>query len=195
MVCARVCGSPADISKCLLGSNDGPKRCRPVYASTVGLVFFGTPFRGDDVRAHTELLCYAKAALGHEKVLEEVPDAFKASGELLGGLVERFLTLLGNNPSRPMILCIFEVMKSAVLKIVDRALGQTPDQTHPDYFWVGESSAKLDSNATTESFSRPRNHFDLNKYRDPMSDEFRVLASRISEMAQEAPRILQERRM
>lgn len=78
-----------------------------VYHSTVGLVFFGTPFRGTNEVAHHMLLSLAEQALSSDQVYDRALRASQREDESLIGILDRYL-VMSDGAKRPRIACVIE---------------------------------------------------------------------------------------
>ena len=85
--------------------------------SIVGLVFFGTPFRGSKSLSQTEMLAAAYKEHHPDFVQPEVLNILEPGNEFLQELVKRFSKMRAKSP-RLDVACFFELKPSNVGAIV-----------------------------------------------------------------------------
>jgi hypothetical protein len=89
-----------------------------LYQATVGLVFFGTPFRGTNKTTITKIVELAEQEFGQDQVLGQVFRASEADDEALTSLVEQYLRT-ARQTVRPKVACFFEQKPTNVARIVN----------------------------------------------------------------------------
>jgi hypothetical protein len=91
-----------------------------IYDSTVGLIFFGTPFRGTATLTIAKIVELAEQEFG-KQVLEKALKSSEEDDEALTGLVDGYLrTTIGG--IKPIVACFWERKQTNVAKIVNREL-------------------------------------------------------------------------
>jgi hypothetical protein len=89
-----------------------------IYDSTVGLIFFGTPFRGTATLT-IGIVELAEQKFGKHQVLGKALRTSEEDDEALTGLVDGYLrTTIGG--IKPIIACFWERSPTNVAKIVTR---------------------------------------------------------------------------
>jgi hypothetical protein len=89
-----------------------------VFVSTVGIVFFGTPFRGSEALHPAKMIA---AALTQHKSYEVQPDmlhGLEPGTEWLKGLVDDYRRVWRSQLKRTNILCLYEQRASPLSSIV-----------------------------------------------------------------------------
>ena len=107
-----------------------------VFASTIGLVFFSTPFRGSQTLHPTKLIEAASAQHESYEVQPEILQGLEPGTEYLKGLVGDFLATWRSQPRKPMILCLYEQMASQV----NRIISQVPTKLVSTYVFMVATS-------------------------------------------------------
>lgn len=94
---------------------------RNIYDSTVGLIFFGTPFRGTNTLTIAKIVELAEQEFGKDQVLGKALRTSEENDEALAGLVDDYLlTTIGG--IKPTVACFFELIETNVAKIVNKAV-------------------------------------------------------------------------
>lgn len=90
-----------------------------IFNCTVGLVFFGTPFRGANevLRSHAKLLEYAERI--HQEVYHENYQTFDPGNDALLNVVEDFLEATGDG-FKPKTICFYEKKRTDVGRFLGR---------------------------------------------------------------------------
>lgn len=93
-----------------------------IYNTTIGLVFFGTPFREihQDLSSHGKHLELVEQF--HKRVYKQNYEVFRVGDDSLLNVVDRFLQTTADDGCRPRIVCFFERMRTNLDVLVD---GQT----------------------------------------------------------------------
>ena len=86
--------------------------------STVGFVFFGTPFRGSEALHPRKMVEAALEKHQSYEVQEGILRDLQPGSENLDTLVTHFLNAWRSQPKKPGILCFYEQRVSPVGKIV-----------------------------------------------------------------------------
>lgn len=98
------------------------KQWPDVFVSTVGIVFFGTPFRGSKALHPTSMIAIA---LTQHKFYEVQPDmlhGLEPDTEWLKGLVDDYWRVWRSQLKRTKILCLYEQRASSLSSIVGDVL-------------------------------------------------------------------------
>lgn len=149
------------VLKALLEARHDEREWTGIFASTTGLIFFGTPFRGAEGMSHVEMLAAAQSEYEPDDIQPEVLRILEPGNEFLQELVDGFCkTRVLANSAR--VACFYELKLSNVGRIVGRL-----DRMR---FVVSESSGCLDPNVSTGKFSLSRTHFDMNKFGRPTEE-------------------------
>ena len=96
------------------------KKWPGTLASTIGIVFFGTPFRGSTALHPTKMV---EAALTQHESYEIQPEVLRGleqGTEYLKGLVGDFLRVWRSQPRKTKILCLYEQKASPISSIVGK---------------------------------------------------------------------------
>ncbi|KAG9858490.1 hypothetical protein KCU98_g434, partial [Aureobasidium melanogenum] len=166
--------------KAILDARNDSNEWPGIFQSVTGLIFFGTPFRGAEGISQSEML---QAALSkyQDQVQTEVLQILDPGNELLQDLVDTF-TKLRSQPNQARIACFYETKPCDI----GRLIGQREKKT----FVVSESSSCLDGGTNTDKFSLSRNHFDMNKFNDPLEEDFETVCEVLEKMVEAAPDLL-----
>jgi hypothetical protein len=90
-----------------------------MYDSTIGLIFFGTPFRGTDKTTIATIVELATQKFGEDQVLKTALRTSEGDDEALTSLVERYhRTARGS--IKPKVACFFEQRPTNVARIVNK---------------------------------------------------------------------------
>jgi hypothetical protein len=171
-----------------------------VFASTTGLVFFGTPFRGAEGMSQVEMLVAAQREYEQDEIQADTLAILQPGNEFLQEVVDQFgKTRMLANKAR--VACFYELKSSNVGRIVggaDRTVGR-----HHDYaergtrkadclqrFVVSESSGCLDLSDATSKFSLSRTHFDMNKFGKPTEEDFETVSDVVKGMIKASPGLM-----
>ncbi|KAF1826803.1 uncharacterized protein K489DRAFT_351602, partial [Dissoconium aciculare CBS 342.82] len=160
-------------------------RWQDIYDSTVGLIFFGTPFRGSEKLSQEKVVQLAQQKYGQDKVLESALRFSRAGEESLASLVDQYLRIARQGP-RPKVACFYEQKSTNFAAVVDK-------EASFDTVWVTESSGTLDVSESVEKYSRACDHFAINKFYSPRQEDFKTLVRVVQGMVQEGPKILAQR--
>ncbi|EWC43932.1 hypothetical protein DRE_01284 [Drechslerella stenobrocha 248] len=147
-----------------------------IYQTTVGLVFFGTPFRGADL-TQTELIQAAQDE--YEDVDSRILRITEPNDEVLLQLVQDFMTVRARSKMAAELVCFYEQVPCDVMAL----LGKEGKKA----IRVGESSGCLDG---AQRYSMPRTHFDINKFSDPEEEDYELVKSEILRIVKKAPSLL-----
>ncbi|KAF2704134.1 hypothetical protein K504DRAFT_518662 [Pleomassaria siparia CBS 279.74] len=90
-----------------------------IYDSTIGLIFFGTPFRGTDTLTIAKIVELAEQEFGGDQVLGKALRTSEVNDEALTGLVDDYLRTTGGGV-KPTVACFFERMATNVAKLVNK---------------------------------------------------------------------------
>ncbi|KAH8726768.1 hypothetical protein GQ44DRAFT_158670 [Phaeosphaeriaceae sp. PMI808] len=152
------------VLKALLDAQEGDTEFPGVVSSTVGIVFFGTPFRGARGLNQVELLDAARREYDDSEIDAETLHVLQPGDEFLQDLVDRFTKTRARMMKSCKVACFFELKESNVGRIVGKE-----DKMR---FVVDESSGCLDSSNMTEKYSLSRTHFDMNKFAHPNEEDY-----------------------
>ncbi|KAJ9644080.1 hypothetical protein H2199_003948 [Coniosporium tulheliwenetii] len=166
--------------KALLEARYDTDKWPGIFASTAGLIFFGTPFRGAEGMSQSEMLEAALREYEPDQVQEEVLRILEPGNEFLQDLVDRFGETQSQANKAP-VACFFELKSSNVGAIVGGEQGR---------FVVSESSGCLDLSDSTEKYSLARTHFNMNKFGKPTEEDFQTVCDVIERMVRTAPELL-----
>lgn len=167
------------------------KRWPGIYDSTVGLVFFGTPFRGTHGSlSQGEVLQRAWQHFAAENpVYEENLGILRAGGEPLVDLVDTYLRVARKNSITPRVACFYEQKASEVGHILGRDVGKEIQAV----ILVDETSGSLDLNEKSDKYALPRTHFNIHRFGDPREQAFRQVRRVILKMVDEGWKLVQSR--
>jgi hypothetical protein len=90
-----------------------------IFASTTGLVFFGTPFHGAEGMSHVEMLAAAQSEYEQDDIQPEVLKILEPGNEFLQELVDDFCKTRALANSAPAA-CFYELKLSNVGRIIGR---------------------------------------------------------------------------
>ncbi|KAK7976663.1 Short chain dehydrogenase sol3 [Apiospora arundinis] len=177
-----------------------PAQHKDIHDKVIGLVFFSTPFRGTD------------SGFTHEKLLNATvnPDnpvygqnyeIFRAGDHNLLNVVDSFLAQSSGNV-KPRILCFYEDMETDISKLTGSqvfmleslSIPSLTSLKHEFITLVNVHSGRLDRDEATQNWSRPCNHFNMNKFDSNKDEGYKKLVKELDEMIQEGPNMIQERR-
>jgi hypothetical protein len=100
-----------------------------IFASTTGLVFFGTPFRGAEGMSQIEMLEAARREYQEDDTQPEVLKILEPGNEFLHELVDQF-GKTQRQVNKAQVACFYELKSSNIGKIVgklDRTVGSQKD--------------------------------------------------------------------
>ncbi|KAI9856990.1 MAG: hypothetical protein M1824_005022 [Vezdaea acicularis] len=155
-----------------------------IYTSTVGMMFFGTPFRGAGGMDQTTMLKAALSQYAEEQIQIANLNILAPGNEMLVDLMDTFMETRQEKHKTPVV-CFFEQKRSNVGRIV----GGKDKLT----FLVDESAGCLDPSEATEKHSMSRNHFDMNKFGRRTEEDFLVVRKELVKMVEQGPELLQVR--
>jgi hypothetical protein len=96
-----------------------------MFASTNGLIFFGTPFRGAEGMSQVEMLAAAQREYSQDQIQPDVLKILETGNEYLQGLVDQF-GRTRRHAHKMQVACFYELESSNVGRIVgksDRKVG------------------------------------------------------------------------
>ncbi|CAN9326784.1 unnamed protein product [Alternaria alternata] len=145
------------VLKALVDARHDESEWPGIFASTTGLIFLGTPFRGAEGMSQVEMLAAAQREYQQDEIQPEVLNILEPGNEFLQEVVDQFgrTRRLAN---KTQVACFYELKPSNVGRIV----GKT-DRTR---VVVSESSGCLDLSDAASKYSLSRTHFDMNKFED-----------------------------
>ncbi|KAL8910028.1 MAG: hypothetical protein Q9171_004654 [Xanthocarpia ochracea] len=145
------------------------------YASIVGCVFLGVPFRGTKAQIKASALASMAQVFGVAEN-SSLLKSLKEDSETLRDLLYEFSSLATEAKLR--MFCFFEQHESELLKYA------------PKEMLVKESSAVIDG---VDRGPLPSDHFGLNKFTGPKDGAYSMVSSEISTIVQLAPSIRKSR--
>ncbi|KAF2466856.1 uncharacterized protein BDR25DRAFT_267561 [Lindgomyces ingoldianus] len=155
------------VLKALLDAQLDEKEWPGIFASTTGLVFFGTPFRGAEGMSQVEMLEAARREYHQDEVYTDVLKILEPGNEFLQAVVDQF-GKTRRLPNKAQVACFYELKPSNVGRIVGKE-----DRAR---FVVSESSGCLDLSDSTSKFSLSRTHFNMNKFGSPTEEDFETVS-------------------
>lgn len=103
-----------------------------MYDSAIGLVFFGTPFRGThDSLSQGEILRLAYERFAENPVYGENMNVLQAGGESLIDLVDTYLRI-ARHGTEPKVACFYEQKATRVGAILGKDSAKVGITTRPD---------------------------------------------------------------
>jgi hypothetical protein len=100
-----------------------------MFASTTGLIFFGTPFRGAEGMSQVEMLAAARREYEDDKVHTDIIKILEPGNEFLQEVVDQF-GKTRRQANKAQVACFYELKSSNVGSIVggvDRTVGSEID--------------------------------------------------------------------
>jgi hypothetical protein len=92
-----------------------------VFASTTGLIFFGTPFRGAEGMSQVEMLAAAQREYQEDDIQPEVLKILEPGNEFLQEVVDQFGRMRTQALAHKVqVACFYELEASNVGKIVGK---------------------------------------------------------------------------
>jgi hypothetical protein len=92
-----------------------------VFASTTGLIFFGTPFRGAEGMSQVEMLAAAQREYQEDDIQPEVLKILEPGNEFLQEVVDQFGKIRAQAlANKAQVACFYELGASNVGKIVGK---------------------------------------------------------------------------
>ena len=129
----------ADGCETLLDAHDEKNRWPGIYESTIGLIFFWTPFRGSGELTQQTILRPAEREFGEGDVLEKELRTSQEEDESLVGLADRYLRVARQSP-RPRVACFYEQKPPHVAIVISRNVRHVLLTLR---FWLTRSSKSL----------------------------------------------------
>ena len=115
----------AKASQALLDARQNESEWPGTFASTTGLIFFGTPFRGAEGMSQVEMLAAAQREYQQDEIQPEVLKILEPGNEFLQEVVDQF-GRTRKQANKAQVACFYELKKSNVGRIVgksDREVG------------------------------------------------------------------------
>lgn len=101
----------------VLDAKEDEKEWPGMYTSTIGVIFFGTPFRGAEGMSQSEMLDAARREYEEDEIQGDVLEVLRPGNEFLQDVVDKFgRTRSQRNKAR--VACFFEMKSSDVGAIV-----------------------------------------------------------------------------
>ncbi|KAF2474772.1 uncharacterized protein BDR25DRAFT_255199 [Lindgomyces ingoldianus] len=169
------------VLKALLDARHDESEWPGVFASTTGLIFFGTPFRGAEGMSQVEMLEAARREYEEDEVQGDILKILEPGNEFLQEVVDQF-GKTRRQANKAQVTCFYELKSSNVGRIVGKV-----DRTR---FVVSESSGCLDLSDATNKFSLSRSHFDMNKFGKPTEEDFETVGEVVRDMIRASPKLL-----
>ncbi|ORY13427.1 hypothetical protein BCR34DRAFT_599956 [Clohesyomyces aquaticus] len=171
----------------------GEDRFAEIYRSTIGLVFFGTPFRGThrDFGGGEDSLSWLlkEAERANASMYSPNYDIFRPGDYSLLNVVDTFNKHTSGD-QRPRIMCFTELQPTDIGRWV-RVKGQ-PAQTRC-ILLVDEHSGALDETADRGKHARNRHHTNVHTFSRANDTDFEVLRIFLTETMEAGPGIIKER--
>jgi hypothetical protein len=90
-----------------------------MFASTTGLIFFGTPFRGAEGMSQVEMLAAAQREYEEDEVQTDILKILEPGNEFLQEVVDQFLKTR-KQANKAQVACFYELKSSNVGRIVGK---------------------------------------------------------------------------
>ncbi|KAL8725863.1 MAG: hypothetical protein Q9166_007084 [cf. Caloplaca sp. 2 TL-2023] len=155
-----------------------------IYKSTIGILFFGTPFRGAGGLNQSEMLLAIQSQYDDDQIQGSSLNILAPGNETLMDLMELFFETR-QDKNMTHVACFFEQKPSNVGAIYKGSRIQK--------FVVDESSGCLDQSESTEKYLLSRDHFNMNKFGKPTEEDFQTVREAIETMVEQAPALLAAR--
>ncbi|KAF2190432.1 hypothetical protein K469DRAFT_384770 [Zopfia rhizophila CBS 207.26] len=107
------------VLKALLDAQHDAKEWPGVFASTTGLIFFGTPFRGAEGMSQVEMLAAARREYEEDQVQMDVLKILEPGNEFLQEVVDQF-GKTRRQANKAQVACFYELKSSNVGRIVGK---------------------------------------------------------------------------
>jgi hypothetical protein len=104
----------------LLESQQDAKEWPGIFASTTGLVFLGTPFRGAEGMNQVEMLAAAQREYSQDEIQPEVLKILEPGNEFLQEVVDQF-GRTRRQAHKAQVACFYELKLSNVGRIVGKS--------------------------------------------------------------------------
>ncbi|KAH0172171.1 hypothetical protein KCU67_g1848, partial [Aureobasidium melanogenum] len=169
------------VLKAILEARDNPEKWPHIFQSVTGLIFLGTPFRGAEGISQSEMLQAALSKYDQGQVQPEVLKILDPGNELLQNFVDKFGEIR-SKPNKAHVACFYETKPCDIGRIIGQA--------GKNAFMVSESSGCLDVSDNTEKWSLERDHFGMNKFRNPNEEDFQIVCEVLEKMVDAAPDLL-----
>jgi hypothetical protein len=91
-----------------------------IFASTTGLIFLGTPFRGTEKMSQVEMLAAAQREYSQDQIQTEVLKILEPGNEFLQDVVDQF-GKTRRLAHRAQVACFYELKSSNVGRIVGKS--------------------------------------------------------------------------
>jgi len=106
-------------AKALLEAKDEEDEWPGIFASTTGLVFFGTPFRGAGGMSQTEMLAAARQEYDDDQIQGDVLKILEPGNEFLREVVDKFCKTQSRR-EKTQVACFYETKASDVGAVVGK---------------------------------------------------------------------------
>ena len=117
--------APTEHAQALLDARHDESEWPGVFASTTGLIFFGTPFRGAEGMSQVEMLAAAQREYEQDEIQVDTLAILQPGNEFLQEVVDQFGKTRGL-ANKAQVTCFYELKSSNVGGIVgkfDRTVG------------------------------------------------------------------------
>ena len=117
--------APTEHAQALLDARLDESEWPGVFASTTGLIFFGTPFRGAEGMSQVEMLAAAQREYEQDEIQADTLAILQPGNEFLQEVVDQFGKTRGL-ANKAQVTCFYELKSSNVGGIVgkvDRTVG------------------------------------------------------------------------
>jgi hypothetical protein len=110
----------AKTERALLEAQQDVNEWPGIFASTTGLVFLGTPFRGAEGMSQVEMLAAAQREYSQDQIQTEVLKILEPGNEFLQDVVDQF-GKTRRLAHRAQVACFYELKSSNVGRIVGKS--------------------------------------------------------------------------
>ncbi|CAN9124810.1 unnamed protein product [Alternaria alternata] len=172
------------VLKALVDARHDESEWPGIFASTTGLIFLGTPFRGAEGMSQVEMLAAAQREYQQDEIQPEVLNILEPGNEFLQEVVDQF-GRTRKQANKAHVACFYELKTSDIGRIVGKS-----NRTR---FVVSESSGCLDLSDATSKFSLSRTHFDMNKFAEPTDEDFETMSDVVKGMIEASPGLMLDR--
>lgn len=107
------------IAKALLEARDEKDEWPGIFASTTGVLFFGTPFRGAEGMSHADLLEAARREYMDDQIQADILQIIQPGNEFLREVVDKFCKTQ-SRAGKTQVACFYEMKASNVGAVVGK---------------------------------------------------------------------------
>jgi hypothetical protein len=109
----------AKASQALIDARHDESEWPGIFASTTGLIFLGTPFRGAEGMSQVEMLAAAQREYQQDEIQPEVLKILEPGNEFLQEVVDQF-GKTRRQPNKAQVACFYELKSSNIGRIVGK---------------------------------------------------------------------------